>query len=305
MDKRTEVLAFFWDTLLPKAGMQTEARQLLKEKLLDHESYRAFGGAGEVSWMSRLAKSGLETFALIEDLVFGVKFDNQLRKAALTGSIVENVFEFADVKEKWDEITAQLQNEDSERKVPQGLAEEKSRETEDQTSVVILRKGPQNFAQNSIQYWRAVANQTVRTYIALVTEPRTQESVLRAVEQSHVQKVTKGNVLILLDLNLLGESMGPGANELLRKRFNPSEDLLRKLVHGAMLARSAQRKEDDQCTCLAEADFVFVHVGDRSKKDVRVLFKMRGARADSPVDAEEKEIQIAFSDDAMREQGHI
>ena len=93
MDKRTEVLAFFWDTLLPKAGMQTEARQLLKEKLLDHESYRAFSGAGEVSWMSRLAKSGLETFALIEDLVFGVKFDNQLRKAALTGSIVENVFE--------------------------------------------------------------------------------------------------------------------------------------------------------------------------------------------------------------------
>ena len=55
-----------------------------------------------------------------------------------------------------------------------------------------------------------------------------------------------------------------------------------------------------QCTCPAEADFVFVHVGDRSKKDVRVLFKMRGARADSPVDAEEKEIQIAFSDGAMR-----
>ena len=33
---------------------------------------------------------------------------------------------------------------------------------------------------------------------------------------------------------------------------------------------------------------------------MRVLFKMRGARADSPVDAEEKEIQIAFSDDTMR-----
>ena len=43
-----------------------------------------------------------------------------------------------------------------------------------------------------------------------------------------------------------------------------------------------------------------MHVGDRSKKDVRALFKMRGTRADSPADAEEKEIQIAFSDDTMR-----
>ena len=232
--------------------------------------------------MGRLPKSGLESFALIEDLVFGVKFDNQLRKAAQTGSIVENVFEFADVKEKWDEITAQLQDEDSERKAAQGLGDETARERRRiRLSVVILRKGPQNFAQNSVQYWRAVANQTVRTYIALVTEPRTQESVLRAVEQSHVQKVTSGNVLTLLDLNLLGESVGPGANELLRKRLNPSEDLFRKLVHGTMLARGAQRKEDDQCTCPAEADFVFVHVGDRSKKDVRVLFRVRGTRADS------------------------
>ena len=95
---------------------------------MDHESYRAFSGAGEVSWVGRLPKSGLESFALIEDLVFGVKFDNQLRKAAQTGSIVENVFEFADVKEKWDEITAQLQDEESERQAAQGLGDETARE---------------------------------------------------------------------------------------------------------------------------------------------------------------------------------
>jgi hypothetical protein len=41
-------------------------RQLLKEKTSKHDVYRANSGDGDCSWMSRLNKSAIETFRLLE-----------------------------------------------------------------------------------------------------------------------------------------------------------------------------------------------------------------------------------------------
>ena len=46
--------------------MLQEDLHLLKGKLSSHATYRQFSGDGDVSWMSRLQKSGLASFQLLE-----------------------------------------------------------------------------------------------------------------------------------------------------------------------------------------------------------------------------------------------
>ena len=119
------------------------------------------------------------------------------------------------------------------------------------------------------------------------------------MEQSQL-KDSKGPCLILLDYNLLGETHGPNGQALLRKRFHPSEDLTRKLVQGALLGRGGQRRDEDQCTVPCEGDIVLLHLGDKSKKPARALFRLRAARPDASLDCEEREIIVAFQDESMR-----
>ena len=140
-----------------------------------------------------------------------------------------------------------------------------------------LRKGPAHFVLHSDKYWRAVANQTVRSYVTLLVEPKTQAAVQQAVSQSPVSSVP-GTCLTLLDTCLLGESTGPNSAEGLRKKHNPSEEVLRKLVQGAMLARGVRPKEDGQATSPPEGDVVLIHLGDKPKKEIRPLFCLRTAR---------------------------
>ena len=232
--------------------------------------------------------------------MYSRKYDNQLRTAGKSGSVPEQFMEYTELKEAWDKITALLSDEAAERKALAGQAPEmEDSVADDPESVQSLRKGPNAFVLHSDKYWLAVANQTVRTYVSLAPEPKTQEAVVRHIQQGPLKDISAG-VLVLLDYNLLGESMGPGATEGLRRKYTPSAEGLRKLLHGAMLALGGQKTEDEQCTLPPEGIIVFLHLGDRSAKEARHLFRLRTARADAAIDAEEKEICIGFNDESMR-----
>ncbi|CAK9054669.1 Modification methylase NlaIV (M.NlaIV) (Cytosine-specific methyltransferase NlaIV) [Durusdinium trenchii] len=139
---------------------------------------------GDVTWMSRLKKSGLGAFELIQSLVYDKKYDNQMRMAAKQGGSPEQVMEFSDVADAWAAVKAQLANEEIERKAAEKLegAGGDENDNEDAECVESMRKAPNNFPMNSGPYWRAVANQTLRTYITLAVEPKTQDMVTTAVE---------------------------------------------------------------------------------------------------------------------------
>lgn len=83
-------------------------------------------------------------------------------------------------------------------------------------NVTVIRKSPQSFAAGSPAYWKAVANQTVRTYVTLTVEPNTQDAVTAAVRSGPVKTDAlqgdqgKTSVLTFLDADLLGESQGCG-----------------------------------------------------------------------------------------------
>ena len=67
--------------------------------------------------------------------------------------------------------------------------------------------------------------------------------------------------------------------------------LCKKLLHGAMIARNAQRKGDES-DCPADGEIVFIHT--------EKLFRPETARKDAPIGAEQKEVTVIFSDSSIR-----
>ena len=151
-----------------------------------------------------------------QDLVYGRKFDHGIRQAAKLGGTPEQVFEQEPVKEAWQAIVREIAKELEERNALQRKAEEEPEQEEEELATV--GKAPTSFPLHSASYWRAVANQTVRTYITLVPEPKTLEGVVTAIEQSSLKSIagTPGSdsVLVFLDMDSLGESQGPGAQAI-------------------------------------------------------------------------------------------
>ena len=238
-----------------------------------------------------------------QDLVFGRKFDNSLKQSCKACAVAEAAMEHENVSSEWNKILGLLKNEEIERKTAQGLMAEKEEGAGEACELELLRKPPQQHSEGSESYWKAVANQTVRTYCCFNPEPKTLEGMISwtsSVLQEFHGELGKSCVLTHLDLDALGESLGPSQQALLSKRYNPDSALLRKLVHGSMIGRNAQRKEDE-ATCPAEGELLMVHTGfDRTSKDVESLFRPSTARKDGPLEAELKELMIVFTDKSIR-----
>ncbi|CAK9022581.1 Uncharacterized protein (Fragment) [Durusdinium trenchii] len=265
-ETKWKVLNHFWEELLPKSGMLSDDR------------------------------------ALVKDIVYSKKYDNQIRQAARQGGSPESVLEFSDIAAGWDAVKGHLANEEAERKAAAKLERETAEVEEEENCVENLRKAPNNFPLNSTKYWRAVANQSMRTYITLQVEPKTQDMVASAVASSPLKDITSP-IFTHLDPGLLGESWGPGQQARLRKKYLADDALLRKLLHGAMIGRGAQKKTPEgETTVPARGEIVIVHVGpDKSKQEVRAVFRLQSARKDAVLEAEEKELLIAYDDDSIRQ----
>ena len=213
--------------------------------------------------------------------------------------------EFEHVKEQWDKVLATLKNEEVERKVAADLAAGAADSLPDSVDELEqVRKPPSQHSEGSEKYWLSVGNQTVRTYCSFQVEPKTLDGVISLISQGSLREFQgdtgKSCVLTHLDFDALGESLGPGQRPLLRKKFTPEACLLKKLLHGAMIARNAQRK-GDEALCPADGEVVLVHSGfDRTSKDAEALFRAAAARKDQPIDAEQKDITIIYSDTSIR-----
>ena len=241
----------------------------------------------------------------MQDLTYNKKYDNGLRQVCKSGGAPEGVLEHESVKEQVDKIVALLKDEEAEQKALQTVTAGDSAGAEEPVDELEeVRKPPSQHSQGSEKYWKAVANQTVRTYVSLHVLPKTLEGVISVVSQSSLKEYLGeggvSSVLIHLDLDSLGESLGPGQRPLLRKRHTPDGVALRNLLHGALIARGGQRR-GDECSCPPEGDLVFIHCGfDRSSKEAEALFRPLAARKDQAIDAEMKEVLLVFSDASIR-----
>ena len=84
-------------------------------------------------------------------------------------------------------------------------------------AVNAARAAPTSLAKGTPAYWRAVANGTVRSYVTFAVEPKTRDQVATIVSQSALKDVDvetgEKAVMVFLDVENLGESMGPNARD--------------------------------------------------------------------------------------------
>ena len=242
----------------------------------------------------------------LQDLTYNKKYDNCLRQAAKSGGgSSEALLEMEAVKEQVDKLLAVLKNEEAELKaLAEGATATSDQDQSAEDELQEVRKPPSQHSEGSEKYWKAVGNQCVRTYCTLHVQPKTLDGIISLVSQSALKEFQgEGGiscVLTHLDLDAMGESMGPGQTPLLRKRYIPDQSSLRNLLHGAMIARGGQRR-GDECMVPCEGDLVFLHCGfDRSNKEAEALFRAAAARKDQAIEAEMKELLLVFSDASIR-----
>ena len=96
---------------------------------------------------------------------------------------------------------------------------------DDGSKLKSFRQAPHLHAFESPQYWRAVANKHVRTYLTFVEEGRSDSAFQLQGSQSPIANLSaeygKSCILVHVDGGLLGEAPGPHCQQGLRRRWKP------------------------------------------------------------------------------------
>jgi hypothetical protein len=252
-------LSFILDIMFVQGKLRDADRLVLKDRLCDPVQARLHT-MENLSWQAGLCKSSLEALEFVYDVVYLKQFDNVIRQAMKPNSHPEILLESEPVLEAWKRVTNARENELAEEKAlleKEAGSKSDDEEEQDGSHADLLkqaRKTPNTLPQGSPQYWRAIANQTVRMYCTFLTENNTAANVVSTLEKLDlpVGEVGKSAILVHLDTSLLGESTGPSCQEALRKNWRPDEALLQKLLGSALVALGAQQDKTGKCTAPGE-----------------------------------------------------
>ena len=256
-------LTYILDIMCVQAKLEDSDRVLLKDHLRDPATTRT-NTVDNVSWQGSLTKASLEALTFIHDVVFLKQYDNILRQGIKPHSHPEILNEMETILEAWNRVVNLRENELAEEKAALQALDGKADENEEEEAgaegqtpdhlLKLARKMPNTLPKHSPQYWRAVANQTVRMYVEFVTEPTNTSGVTTMVEKLQLPspEVGKTCTLVHIDTSLLGESVGPGSQENLRKVWKPDETLIQKLLGSTLVGLGAQQDKNGKCQCPGE-----------------------------------------------------
>ena len=168
------------------------------------------------------------------------------------------------VKTRLDKIKDALVTEKNEEAAAVAVGAATSDDPPDEAADEAIRcANPAKYAEHGVEYWQAYAAQTVKTYIRLAPEPRTQAGLAQLIEGSHVNMCKgleqKNAVLILLDLDLLCESV---TRPMDRRPVLP-DGIVQRLLRGSMQGRGAQKNKDDEYCQPVAGDVYFLLDGKR------------------------------------------
>eukprot|EP00438_Fugacium_kawagutii_P027535 Skav207801 [mRNA] locus=scaffold710:615679:618168:+ [translate_table: standard] len=255
-------LGYILDIMCVQAKLKDTDRALLKEHLCDPNAARE-NTVDSVSWQAALSKSSLEAVTFVQDVVFLKAYDNVIKQAMKPNSHPEILTEIETVQEVWKHVCNLRDNELAEEKALLKSLDEKDAEEEVEDDpgaqghehlLKMVRKTPNTLPQGSPQYWKAVANQTVRMYVTFLQEASSPANMVTAVEQLNLAagEIGKTCTLVHLDTSLLGESLGPGSQEGLRKAWRADELVLQKLLGSTLVALGAQQDKSGKCSAPGE-----------------------------------------------------
>jgi hypothetical protein len=122
--------------------------------------------------------------AASQKLIYSKTWDNSLKQLARGNKNIDEVMELPPVKEEWDRLLALRENEMVNEKAAASAVDGGSLTAEEETPLSTMRRPPTDFKEHSMQYWKAVANTSVRRYITFSCTPATQTQMTRIVSQS-------------------------------------------------------------------------------------------------------------------------
>ncbi len=216
--------------------------------------------------------------------------------------------DYESIKNTWEEVKLVLRDEEVERKakqVEEKNAQEGTGECESLDSIAELRKSPESFAENSLPYWRSMANTHLRTYVSLYVEPNTQNALSTLVNQSALKDLVgvdgKSCVAIFLDVDHLQEAAGRA-----ERKVPMTEAMMRRLIHGALIGRGAQKKNENEATKPKGQDVVFIHDGGRPhlRNSVECPFRPTNSKTKA-LDSEEKLVTICYNEEMVRKRKRL
>ena len=110
----------------------------------------------------------------------------------------------------------------------------------------------------------------VRAYVKLLPEPTTIEGVKLAASQSSVSTIRGQERRNVCMTALSVDSLGEVAGRTTRRRPPVEFDVLKKLVHGALLGRGGYRESDESPVRVHPGDMVCLHDGAQAPSAVHV-----------------------------------
>jgi hypothetical protein len=206
----------------------------------------------------------LEHLAL-QDVGFTGVLDSALKWVIKNkAKCIDELQEVDVVKTRLDKIKDALVTEKNEEAAAVAVGAATSDDPPDEAADEAIRcANPAKYAEHGVEYWQAYAAQTVKTYIRLAPEPRTQAGLAELIEGSHVNMCKgleqKNAVLILLDLDLLCESV---TRPMDRRPVLP-DGIVQRLLRGSMQGRGAQKNKDDEYCQPVAGDVYFLLDGKR------------------------------------------
>jgi hypothetical protein len=165
---------------------------------------------------------------------------------------------------------------------------------------IIKTANPTKYAENGLQYWQALAAQTVKTYVKLAVEPSTEGGLAALLEGSEANKVrgteARTSVLLLLDPDLLAEASTRPAD---RKAVLP-DGFLARLLRGSMQGRGCQKNKDDEYMMPLPSDVFLLLDGKREYLHKLLLDAFTPKGRKSGTDATVKAFTLFASETSLR-----
>jgi len=240
---------------------------------------------------------------LSQDAVFGNTFDNVMKQ--ILKKDPEEFFDYEVVAERWKAVEHIHADEKAKAaaalKVISGeepAAMDTATPETGHTSVDMvseLRKPAVSFVHNSPQYWKALANLRVRSYVQLSPEPKTTQQVAKVAAEGNLKGLTgvegKSCVLILMD----ADSLTDHARQV--RRGPLPDDRVAKLVQGALSGRGAPQTGSNGEITMPLAQDILCFIDGRPSAPKPLYHTLCAVPNKTPV---LKVVTIAFDDASMR-----
>ena len=244
---------------LDHKALRADTKDMMRQAFLNHESYRRFCGYPkdtnhDLSWQAGWPASSLQCCRLIEQMVFGVEYDKEIKTAVRGLKSIEETLEMQTITDFISQIDEDLEAEaeaagSSSTPAVAVVAKGSSgicvglEDEEDEHAVIVVENQQKLSADDveQVKRFKDMAARMIRQQARFVVEPDSAKRVAEEINTTKPFQEIKDDapidriVLFVYDLKTSGESV---TNPQTRKP--PLRPHFKKMIGGAIASRASE-----------------------------------------------------------------